>query len=62
MKSLPWKHHIVTLTSCVTTAVMTENYALGHSPAEIRRLVIQAAILRPITMRLLHSFGPGFTG
>jgi ubiquinone/menaquinone biosynthesis C-methylase UbiE len=34
-----------------------DNYALGHSLAEIRRLVIQAAILRPITKRLLQSFG-----
>ena len=33
------------------------NYALGHSPTEIRRLGIQAAILRPITMRLLQGLG-----
>ena len=33
------------------------NYALGHSPTEIRRLDIQAAIIRPITMRLLHTIG-----
>ncbi len=35
----------------------TTNYALGHSPTEIRRLGIQAAILRPITMRLLQDLG-----
>lgn len=35
----------------------TANYALGHSPTEIRRLGIQAAIIRPITMRLLHTLG-----
>jgi SAM-dependent methyltransferase len=36
-------------------------YILGHSPAEIRRLMLQAAILRPITERLLRSaeLGPG---
>jgi len=33
------------------------NYALGHSPTELRRLGIQAAILRPITMRLLQRLG-----
>ena len=33
------------------------NYALGHSPGEIRRLGIEAAILRPITTRLLQSLG-----
>jgi SAM-dependent methyltransferase len=43
--------------SCVKTTIMAENYALGHSPAEIRRLVSQAAMLRPITKRLLQSFG-----
>jgi SAM-dependent methyltransferase len=32
-------------------------YMLGHSPAEIRRLINQAAILRPITERLLRSAG-----
>src|SRR5260221_11375481 len=35
----------------------TTNYALGHSPTEISRLGIQAAILRPITMRLLPDLG-----
>jgi ubiquinone/menaquinone biosynthesis C-methylase UbiE len=33
------------------------NYALGHSSAEIQRLKNQAAVLRPITERLLHSAG-----
>jgi len=33
--------------------VMEHNYILGHSEAEIRRLQTQAAILRPITKRLL---------
>ncbi len=42
--------------SRVTTEPGTANYALGHSPTEIRRLGIQAAI-RPITMRLLRSLG-----
>jgi ubiquinone/menaquinone biosynthesis C-methylase UbiE len=32
-------------------------YVLGHSPDEIRRLIDQAAILRPITERLLRSAG-----
>src|SRR5882762_1041393 len=32
-------------------------YILGHSPAEIRRLVLQAAILKPITERLLREAG-----
>ena len=41
----------------VTTEPVTANYALGHSPAEIRRLRFQAAILRPITMRLLQGDG-----
>jgi len=43
--------------SRVTTESGTANYALGHSPAEIRRLGIQAAIIRPITMRLLQGLG-----
>jgi SAM-dependent methyltransferase len=34
-----------------------KNYALGHAPDEIRRLVAQAAILRPITTRLLKDAG-----
>jgi ubiquinone/menaquinone biosynthesis C-methylase UbiE len=33
------------------------SYALGHAPDEIRRLVDQAAILRPITIRLLKEAG-----
>jgi SAM-dependent methyltransferase len=32
-------------------------YMLGHSPAEIRRLMNQAVIIRPITERLLRSAG-----
>jgi ubiquinone/menaquinone biosynthesis C-methylase UbiE len=34
-----------------------EGYLLGHSEAEIQRLINQAAILRPITERLLRSAG-----
>jgi len=34
-----------------------DNYVLGHSEAEIRRLQRQAAILRPITERLLRCAG-----
>jgi ubiquinone/menaquinone biosynthesis C-methylase UbiE len=33
------------------------DYVLGHSPDEIRRLMTQAAILRPATERLLPSAG-----
>src|SRR5439155_18931792 len=32
-------------------------YILGHSPAEIRRLMLQAALLKPITERLLRESG-----
>jgi 2-polyprenyl-3-methyl-5-hydroxy-6-metoxy-1,4-benzoquinol methylase len=32
-------------------------YILGHSPAEIRRLMLQAALLKPITERLLREAG-----
>jgi hypothetical protein len=32
-------------------------YILGHSPAEIQRLMRQAVMLRPITERLLRSAG-----
>jgi ubiquinone/menaquinone biosynthesis C-methylase UbiE len=32
-------------------------YSLGHSPAEIQRLKSQAAMLRPITERLLRNAG-----
>jgi ubiquinone/menaquinone biosynthesis C-methylase UbiE len=34
-------------------------YILGHSPEEIRRLMVQAAILRPFTERLLRDSGVG---
>lgn len=34
-------------------------YPLGHAPTEIRRLILQSAILRPITERLLRSAGIG---
>src|SRR5262249_46429414 len=37
--------------------VMEYDYILGHSDAEIRRLQTQAAILRPITERLLRCAG-----
>lgn len=33
----------------------TVNYILGHSQREVQRLIYQAAILRPITERLLRS-------
>ena len=33
------------------------SYILGHSTSEIRRLVLQASILRPITERLLREAG-----
>ncbi len=36
------------------------NYMLGHSEEEIRRLMIQAAVLRPITERLLRATGIGW--
>src|SRR5438309_1192712 len=43
-----------------TTETKSETkYVLGHSPSEIRRLVSQAAILRPITERLLRTAGVG---
>src|SRR5277367_3962556 len=32
-------------------------YILGHSNAELRRLMLQAAILKPITQRLLREIG-----
>ena len=37
------------------------DYVLGHSQREIQRLIAQAAILRPVTERLLRSLkiGPG---
>jgi ubiquinone/menaquinone biosynthesis C-methylase UbiE len=34
-------------------------YVLGHSESEIRRLISQAAIVRPITERLLRTAGVG---
>ena len=38
-------------------AEVATDYALGHAPAEIQRLVEQAVILRPITTRLLKEAG-----
>ena len=32
-------------------------YILGHSPRELRRLILQTEILRPITERLLKEAG-----
>jgi SAM-dependent methyltransferase len=32
-------------------------YILGHSPDELRRLILQAEVLRPITERLLKEAG-----
>jgi len=43
--------------SRLTAELSIANYALGHSPGEIRRLGLQAALLRPITMRLLQAAG-----
>src|SRR5215469_7974704 len=42
---------------------MEHDYILGHSEAETRRLQTQAAILRPITVRLLRCAGiqPGMS-
>jgi ubiquinone/menaquinone biosynthesis C-methylase UbiE len=39
------------------TQMSETTYALGHSSAEIQRLKSQAAMLRPITERLLRSAG-----
>ncbi len=39
--------------------VQEMDYILGHSQHETRRLMTQAAILRPITERLLRSTGIG---
>ena len=36
-----------------------QRYVLGHAPEELRRLILQAGILRPITARLLHDAGIG---
>ena len=32
-----------------------KRYVLGHAPEELRRLILQAVILRPVTARLLHD-------
>lgn len=37
--------------------MQTVDYILGHSEAELRRLTMQAAVLRPITERLLREAG-----
>lgn len=37
--------------------VFEQEYLLGHSEPEIQRLLSQANILEPITMRLLHAAG-----
>jgi ubiquinone/menaquinone biosynthesis C-methylase UbiE len=39
--------------------VTQPNYILGHSPHEIRRLILQADLLRPTTERLLKTAGVG---
>jgi ubiquinone/menaquinone biosynthesis C-methylase UbiE len=39
--------------------VAQTNYILGHSPHEIRRLILQADLLRPTTDRLLKTAGIG---
>jgi ubiquinone/menaquinone biosynthesis C-methylase UbiE len=36
-----------------------QRYVLGHAPQELRRLILQAGILRPIAARLLHDAGIG---
>jgi ubiquinone/menaquinone biosynthesis C-methylase UbiE len=45
--------------TATTNNVPETEYILGHSDREIRRLMHQAAILRPITERLLRSAGIG---
>jgi ubiquinone/menaquinone biosynthesis C-methylase UbiE len=42
-----------------TNEVLEPDYILGHSDREIRRLMHQATILRPITERLLRDAGIG---
>jgi hypothetical protein len=37
-----------------------QRYVLGHAPEELRRLILQAVILRPITARLFHDAEIGF--
>lgn len=32
-----------------------ENYILGYSEREIKRIAFQAAMLKPITTRMLHA-------
>jgi hypothetical protein len=34
-------------------------YVLGHEPEELRRLILQAVVLQPITARLLQNAGIG---
>jgi ubiquinone/menaquinone biosynthesis C-methylase UbiE len=36
---------------------MADQYYLGHSPLELERLKIQAAVLKPVTMRLMKLAG-----
>jgi 2-polyprenyl-3-methyl-5-hydroxy-6-metoxy-1,4-benzoquinol methylase len=45
--------------TATTNNVPETEYILGHSDREIRRLMHQAAILRPITERLLRGAGIG---
>jgi ubiquinone/menaquinone biosynthesis C-methylase UbiE len=40
-------------------SIRPKRYVLGHSGREIRRLILQAGILRPITERLLREAGIG---
>ena len=42
-----------------TNGVLESDYILGHSDREIRRLMHQATMLRPITERLLRNAGIG---
>jgi hypothetical protein len=43
--------------TCPTTNLPNVAYILGNSPTEIRRLMRQAALLKPITERLLREAG-----
>src|SRR5262249_26099103 len=43
----------------VTGGATQVDYILGHSDREIRRLIFQAALLRPITERLMRDAGIG---
>ena len=47
------------LTAELTDATPPTDYSLGHSDAELRRLMWQAEILRPYTERLLRMAGIG---